>query len=295
MSYNQNHLWPENLQFTHEKKGYSPKEVDRAMMAHEKSKAIMTEQIRILHNEINVTKNENAQLKSTLMEYKDKVQRLIVTMNRIEEERARESLRLAEIMTNAGKNADKTLLYAQQKAEQITKDAQKKADQITKDAQIKAEQITKVAQIKAEQITEDAQRKAEEVQRKVEEVQRKTETDTKASRDELHKLAQTVRSAKETHVQHFESLEILLRGTAEEVNIYQQTESTVEYSQSSPQRTPGGYQEQPRVVPEDSLEKDDGEDPYMKWIREQELRSNNSPSPENEQSPDKIIGHFGDE
>ena len=253
MNYDQNHLWPENLQFTHTFKGYNPQEVERAMKAHEKSKSMISKQIRDLQS-------ENTQLTDLLDEYRDKVQKLVLNMNRIDEERAREKLYLAEIMTNAGKSAEKTISEAQQKSERIIADAQRMARQI----------------------------------------QQKAETDTKASRDELNKLAGVVKSAKETLVQYFETLEDFLRGITDVVQIYKQSESVSEQEYTTPLK-PGAtadaiYREPVRAEQAASmlawLEEEEG--PYEKWLREQEPASNGGASFEKAEPPGKVIGHFGD-
>jgi len=133
MSYDPHRLWPGNLEFTNVKKGYNPVEVDRAMAAHEKCNYILYEQNETLQNEVN-------RLKGTLAECKIKMQRLVDNMDRIEEERARESLRIAGLMTGVGKTADETVEEAKRKAEQIQRQAET-------DAKNSREELQRLAQI----------------------------------------------------------------------------------------------------------------------------------------------------
>ena len=172
MNYDQNRMWPGNIQFTQVKRGYSPEEVDRTIRARDNENYILSNQNKALQNEV-------ALLNNTLAQCKEKIQRLVGNMNRIEEERARESLRLANFVTGAGKTADEMIAEAQYKADQIVKNARMIAEKIQNDA----------------------------------------ETEAKISRNELENLARRLRETRENLNQYFDALDSVLRGAVDSVSV----------------------------------------------------------------------------
>jgi len=258
MNYDQQPMWPENLKFTTVKKGYHPDQVERAMRAHEKSNYILSEQNKALQSEV-------TRLNNTLGECQNKIQRLVANMNRIEEERARESLRLVGLMTGAGKTADETIAEARRKAEQIIENARQIAEQI----------------------------------------QRKAETDARISRDELENFVQIIKETRENLNRYFDSLDSAFRGAGNKVNANQQAASNPAYPLQAQQvpltsqyQYPAGYPPQQMQQPQPPANPQSGnageEDPYTKWIEEQGLRRNGPSSSEKQPPPGRIIARFGD-
>ena len=252
MSYAPKRLWPDNLEFTNVKKGYNPTEVDRAMAAHEKCNHILYEQNETLQKEVN-------RLKSTLAECKIKMQRLVDNMDRIEEERARESLRMAGLMTGVGKTADQTL-----------EEAKRKSEQIINNARILAEQIQKQA-----------------------------ESNARNSREELERLAQIIIETRENLNHYFDAVDAVLRGMVDMTNVARQETSDPaplaqpELPYAPLERYPeNGYPGYSTAVsPGDA---DQEEDKYEKFLKEMGL-SGNPPTSMGTTSPlGNTIVNFGD-
>ena len=84
----------QNFKFTRAKRGYSPKEVDSVLETQ-------NELINTLNQQKSALINESSRLNAALNECKEKIQQLARSTRAMSEERQREKLRLADILTLA--------------------------------------------------------------------------------------------------------------------------------------------------------------------------------------------------
>ena len=106
-----------NFKFDRKFQGYCPEQVD--------------EKIDELYKKINDLTEQNTSMNNAIGEFDEKIRALAENTDKLQQERVQESLRLANVLTNAGKAAEETMENAQLQAERILANARYEAQKIT--------------------------------------------------------------------------------------------------------------------------------------------------------------------
>ena len=214
------------LNFSKARNGYNPPEVD----------AVIAE----LQRQMADLKQQNGSLSDTIAQFNDKVRLLAENTKRLEDERAKESLRLTGFFNQAAQMTEQTELEAQQKAKEIVENAQREiaemigntrqeaavilnsakqeAGEIIGSAKQDAANITQTVRQNAEEIAESAKKEAweqtesakkeaagiiESAHREAGNIRHQAEADFVAAQVALNKLdesAQAIRQSNECYI-----------------------------------------------------------------------------------------------
>ena len=153
-----------DFNFTPSRKGYDPEEVEVVLAAHKQQLELLSEQNRRL-------KEEYVKASETLSRCNARIQMLFENTQVLQQERQRETMRLAQVMTAAGKTAEETV-----------SDARRKAAEIIADANIAAERSWQKAKVEVD-----------------------------AAQRELESLIQVLHTARDSSNQHFDSINAVLK------------------------------------------------------------------------------------
>jgi cell division initiation protein len=113
-----------NFKFGRELRGYKKQEVDG--------------KINELFRQIDALTAQNSNLSGAMGQFEGKIRALTASTQQLEQERIHENMRLASVMTNAGKTAEETLTQARRQAEQILADARLEGQKVLDDANSRA-------------------------------------------------------------------------------------------------------------------------------------------------------------
>jgi len=137
-----------SIKFSRAFNGYDPKEVDAAFDG--------------MQHEIDSLKVHNQNLNHYMVQYDNRVKQLAENTRLLEEERSKESQRIAGMVSAAAQIAEQTTQTAKQDAEEIISAAQQKAVNLKEEAYHEVEKIINIERKKADSIKERAGQKAEE-------------------------------------------------------------------------------------------------------------------------------------
>jgi len=191
-----------DFNFTPSRRGYDPEEVEVVLAAHKQQLEILSDQNRRL-------KEEYVKASETLARCNARIQKLFENTQVLQQERQRETMRLAQVMTAAGKTAEETV-----------SDARRKAAEIIADANIAAERSWQKA---------------------------KAEVD--AAQRELESLIQVLHTARDSSNQHFDSLNAVLKSISNIMASKKTNYSPAEHPQGAfePKFAAGNFQPESRL------------------------------------------------
>ena len=170
----------QNLKFAREWRGYRPQEVDLVLDA--------------LFNKNKDLSDENARLRETLAQCEPKIQQLTQNTAALEQERLKENLRLAEVMTSAGKAAEGVVAEARRKAAELAAAAETAAEETLADARRRTVKMVADAELAAKTIQKNA------------------EVDARVAYKEMSRLIEVIQTAQDSSNRHYEQLNAVLRG-----------------------------------------------------------------------------------
>jgi cell division septum initiation protein DivIVA len=178
------------LKFSRTRHGYEPREVD----------AVIIE----LQKQIQAHKN-------TIIQYNDKFQQVSDNMKRLEDERAKESLRVTGMMHAAAQMAEQTELAARQKAQEIISASQRETAQIAGAVRLEAAKITETAKQESSRIINDANQDAANIRNQA-------QVDYETVREILTLLGESVQTIRKNNSLYIDTTQRFAKGTDTRLN-----------------------------------------------------------------------------
>jgi cell division septum initiation protein DivIVA len=160
---------PRDFKFERELNGYKKQAVD--------------DKITELFRQIDGLTAQNSRLNGAMEQFDEKIRVLTDSTKQLEQERIHENMRLANVMTNAGKTAEETVAQARLQAEQIIADA-----------------------------LLEGQKALDAALREANAVSQQANAEATAMRDALNSLNQTLLVAHQSSSQYFNSMNTILSG-----------------------------------------------------------------------------------
>ena len=139
------------IKFTYSLKGYAPKEVDHVMIE--------------LQRKIAGLEAQNASFSNAFAQCNDKIQQMSENTRRLQEERAKESVRITGILDQAMQISEQAQREALRKAQETIEIARRQAAEIIESARLEAELTMKNAGLEGDKIITDANQEAEKIRR----------------------------------------------------------------------------------------------------------------------------------
>jgi len=137
------------MNFSQARSGYNIEEVDEAVVK--------------LQNQIEELKKENISLSETLNQYTAKIIQLVENTKKLDDERAKESLRFTKFLNQVAQMAEQNEKEANRNAKEILESARCESTEILEKAKQEVEKLTKYTQVEMTNLLENARSEADKI------------------------------------------------------------------------------------------------------------------------------------